>query len=314
MSKPKFTDTISMLQGMAPWDVPLNPEVQNHITAVFNSIHGEGGEAFCEREARYIHRTIVEDKKKWTVTPLSVFLAFVDLAVKNLTLEPGAQALCYLLHRSVKLPAAGDKEVWENRVYIAITGYGEILLRQRAGQIRHCDTPTVVYEGDDFSYRESGGRKQVSYALDINHNPARPRACFMKITRIDGSIDYAIILSEAWARLSKYSEKQNKGMTNPLYSSGEGNSIDPGFLIAKCVKHAFKSYPPLPIGRGMVMEADLPDKEQAPDYYNLGDTSSPDIATDPAPHEATSFDPPRDTSAGIVIDTDNDEAHGDDAW
>lgn len=172
----------------------------------------------------------------------------------------------------------------------------------------------MVYEGDDFSYRESGGRKQVSYTLDINHNPARPWACFMKITRIDGSIDYAIILPEAWIRLSKYSEKQNKGNVNPLYSSGEGNSIDPGFLIAKCVKHAFKSYPPLPIGRGMVMEADLPDKVQAPDYYNLGDTSSPDLATDPAPHEQASFDPPRDTSAGIVIDTDNDEAHGDDAW
>lgn len=314
MSKPKFTDTISMLQGMAPWDVPLNPEVQNHIAAVFNSIHGDGGEAFCEREARYIHRTIVDDKKKWNVTPLSVFLAFVDLAVKNLTLEPGAQALCYLLNRSTKLPAADNKEVWENRVYISITGYGEILLRQRAGQIRHCDTPTVVYQGDDFSYRESGGRKQVSYALDINHDPARPLACFMKITRIDGSVDYAIILPEAWDRLSKYSAKQNQGKANALYSSGEQNSIDPGFLIAKCVKHAFKSYPPLPIGRGMVMEADLPDKKETPDYYNIGDTSSPDLATDPAPHEAASFDQPQDTSAGIIIDTDTDEAHGDDAW
>ena len=316
MSANRFADTLGKLQQMKPWDVPLDPNVTNHIVTLYNSIHGEGGECFAERESRYINRMIVDDKNKWNVTSLSVFLAFVDLAVKDLTLEPGAQAVCYLLHRGtpITVPDASGKlsEVWENRVYISITGNGEILLRQRAGQIRHCDTPTVVYEGDEFSYRERDGRKYVSYGLNLSHNVANPIACFMKITRIDASVDYAIILPEAWARLAKYSGKNNKGKVNALYTSGEGNTIDPGFLIAKCVKHAFKSYPKLPIGKGMVMEADMPEEEeQMPDYYNLGATPE---STEPAGSKKTpeSFAEPADCTGGVTVDPAADNADGED--
>lgn len=292
----RFGDTLAKIQQLQPWEVPVNADVQAHIVNLYNSIHGEGGEAFAERESRFINRAIVDDKAKWNATSISVFLAYVDLAVKNLTLEPGAQALCYLLHRSTKLIDTNGKDYWENRVYISITGYGEILLRQRAGQIRHCDTPTVVYEGDTFSYTESDGRKHVSYGLNLAHNAANPIACFMKITRLDGSIDYAIILPAAWQRLAEYSGKQNKGRINDLYSSGLNGSIDPGFLIAKCVKHAFKSYPKLPIGKGMVMEADLPEEEQMPDYYSM-DASEPQQEKQPE-----SFSPADDHTDGVTVD------------
>lgn len=309
MSVNRFAETVAKLQTMKPWEVPTNAEVQAHIVNLYNSIHGEGGEAFAERESRYLNCAIVDDKKKWNVTPMSVFLAYVDLTVKNLTLEPGAQALCYLLNRSTKLTDGSGKAFYENRVYISITGYGEILLRQRAGQIRHCDTPTVVYEGDRFSYDEIDGRKHVSYGLNLSHNPGNPIACFMKITRIDGSVDYAIILPEGWHRLQKYSDKQNGDYKNGLYTSGIDNSIDPGFLIAKCVKHAFKSYPKLPIGKGMVMEADLPEEEQMPDYYNMGGVESPE-AVQSQPKQDTGFAPAPDHSEGVTVDpsaTDSDD-------
>ncbi len=296
----RFADTVSKLQQLAPWDVPTNSEVQDHIIALYNQVHGSGGEAFAERESRYLNRAIIDDKKKWNVTSLSVFLAYVDLAVKDLTLEPGSQALCYLLNRNTKLKDANNKDVWENRVYISITGYGEILMRQRAGQIRHCDSPTVVYEGDKFSYEETDGRKSVSYGLNISHDASRPIACFMKITRIDGSIDYAIILPEGWRRLQAYSDKQNGDYKNALYTCGAGGSIDPGFLIAKCVKHAFKSYPKLPIGKGMVMEADLPEEEQMPDYYSLGGSNPTPDAT--PSRTAESFAEPADISEGVTVD------------
>lgn len=321
MSLNKFADTVSKLQQMKPWEVPVNPEIGNHIVTLFNTVHGEGGEAFYERESRFIHRMIIDDKNKWNVTSLSVFLAFVDLAVKNLTLEPGAQALCYLQQRGTKVTVCDAnnnlQDVWENRVYISVTGYGEVLLRQRAGQIRHCDSPTIVYEGDDFSYIEKDGRKHVTYGLNIHHNPANPIACFMKITRLDGSVDYAIILPEAWARLENYSLEQNKrqardkdkAKANTLYSSGVGGSIDPGFLIAKCVKHAFKGYPKLPIGKGMVMEADLPEKEQMPDYYNL---DSPGIAQETK--EPESFAAPVEHTEGVTVDPANDETADDGTW
>lgn len=306
----RFADTASKLQKLEPWLVPMSAEVQDHIVSLYNQVHGSGGEAFAERESRYLNQLIVDDKNKWSVTPLSVFLAYVDLAVKDLTLEPGAQAMCYLLNRNTKLKDVNGKDVWENRAYIAITGYGEILMRQRAGQIRHCDSPTVVYEGDKFSYEETNGRKSVNYGLNLNHNPGKPIACFMKITRIDGSVDYGIILPEGWRRLQAYSDKQNKDYKNKLYTSGEGGSIDPGFLIAKCVKHAFKSYPKLPIGKGMVMEADLPEEEQMPDYYSMGG-EAPEVAHE-EPKEPESFAESPDHSEGVTVDPSASEDSFDD--
>lgn len=320
MSVNKFADTVSKLQQLQPWEVPTNADVQSHIITLFNQVHGEGGEAFAERESRYLNRLICDDKNKWNVTSLSVFLAYVDLAVKNLTLEPGAQALCYLLNRSIQLKGQDGKDYYENRAYISITGYGEILLRQRAGQIRHCDSPTVVYEGDTFNYVEEDGRKHITYGLNLSHNPANPIACFMKITRLDGSVDYAIMLPEGWHRLKNYSLKQNargrrdkeNAKANDLYSSGVGGSIDPGFLIAKCVKHAFANYPKLPIGKGMVMEADLPQKEeQMPDYYSMGGDTR-EAATPQSPKEAESFAAPADYTEGVTVDPASDDADSDD--
>lgn len=301
MATNRFAATVGKLQQLQPWDVPLDAEVQTHIITLYNSVHGSGGEAFAERESRYLNRAIVDDKKKWNVTSLSVFLAYVDLAVKDLTLEPGSQALCYLLTRNTQLKDANGKDYWENRAYISITGYGEILLRQRAGQIRHCDSPTVVYQGDEFTYRETDGRKQVSYVLNLSHDPAAPIACFMKMTRIDGTVDYAIILPEGWRRLQIYSDRQNGNYRNKLYTSGEGGTIDPGFLIAKCVKHAFKSYPKLPIGKGMVMEADLPEEEQLPDYYSMG-TPDDNPQSTQTPQKPESFAEPADHSGGVTVD------------
>lgn len=316
MSTNKFADTVSKLQSLKPWEVPVNLDVHHHIVTLYNQVHGEGGEAFAERESRFINRMIIDDKSKWNVSALSVFLAYVDLAVKDLTLEPGAQALCYLLNRSTKVNTGDGNgkivESWENRAYISVTGYGEILMRQRAGQIRHCDTPIVVYEGDEFSYIEQKGRKEVSYGLNLSHNPGNPIACFMKITRLDGSVDYAIILPEAWQRLAGYSLKQNErgrrdkenAKANELYTSGINNSIDPGFLIAKCVKHAFKNYPKLPIGKGMIMEADIPEKEQMPDYYSMGESD--------APKATESFAESADHSEGVTVDPSAENAGSDD--
>lgn len=305
----RFADTVSKLQQLKPWEVPTNADVQDHIVTLYNQVHGSGGEAFAERESRYLNRFIIDDKKKWNVTSLSVFLAYVDLAVKDLTLEPGAQALCYLLNRNTKLKDSNGKDCWENRAYIAITGYGEILQRQRDGQIRHCDSPTVVYAGDEFSYKEVDGCKHVTYGLNINHDPGNPIACFMKITRVDGSVDYGIMLPEGWKRLQGYSDKQNGNYKNELYTSGVGGTIDPGFLIAKCVKHAFKSYPKLKIGKGMVMEADLPEEEQMPDYYSMGGGDGVEAPEAPqAPQKPESFAEPADHSEGVTVDP---SAYGD---
>ena len=297
---------------LKPWQVPDHPEIRRQIADVYNAIHKEGGEAFVEREAHYIVDAIIDDEKKWNVSPHSVYLAFLELAVENLSLRPGAQALCYLLFRSVKYSSYDNKtqkvvERWENRCYIAITGYGEIYCRQRDGQIRHCDSPTIVYEGDEFKYSEEDGRKKVTYSLDLDHDVSRPKACFMKITRTDGTTDYAILLREAWERLAGYSLKQNERTSrdkaaarpNALYLSGPGGSIDPGFLIAKCVKQAFKNYPKRRIGQNTMMMADLPDEEET-------------MAQEPQSRIPESFAPPADTSTGVTVDPASSATSSDD--
>ena len=64
-----------------------------------------------------------------------------------------------------------------------------------------------------------------------------------------------------WERLAVYSEKKNFGKANALYTSFNGG-IDPGFLAAKMIKHAFKSYPKVSL-RGQFTQL-APEPEEAP--------------------------------------------------
>ena len=34
----------------------------------------------------------------------------------------------------------------KKRAYVSVTGYGELTMRMRAGQIKYADNPVVVYE------------------------------------------------------------------------------------------------------------------------------------------------------------------------
>ena len=97
-------------------------------------------------------------------TNTSVYFAFMFLAISGLSLEKGITTTCYLECRSQKV---GDDEkgrpVYENNACITVTGYGEIVLRQRAGQIRSVDTPKIVYDCDTFRYGERDGRPFVTF-------------------------------------------------------------------------------------------------------------------------------------------------------
>lgn len=73
MSANRFADTLGKLQQMKPWDVPLDPNVTNHIVTLYNSIHGEGGECFAERESRYINRMMSTTRTNGTSPPSPYF-------------------------------------------------------------------------------------------------------------------------------------------------------------------------------------------------------------------------------------------------
>lgn len=301
---------VKELQTMKATDVIRNERVRNQFINVYNSIWKEGGENAYEREAIYFNQQLRDKPGIRECSGTSVFYSFIDLAVKGLTLAPGSQALCYLIPRSVKIGVdQTGKDVWEKCCNLVVSGYGELVLRVRAGQIRHADNPVIVYEGDHFEYGEQNGQKIVNYMSSFPRKSNHIIACFLKITRADGTIDYSVMTEQDWLRLKGYSDKQNTfydyknnqwvTKSNELYGKKD-SQIDTGFLMAKCVKHAFKTYPKLQIGRGTSLESETIDAPQ-PDFDPYADVAGKQE------RQEESFAPAPDMSAGVTITSDDDE-------
>ena len=315
-----ITLTVDELNKLQPADILTHAPVRDKFIQIWDTLWGEGtGEAAYQRELVYFNHWLKDNAQTAAkVTRFSVFTTFIDLAVCGLSVEPGVRALCYLQPRSL---AIGKDErggtVYENRLTLTVSGYGELVMRARAGQIKYADNPVIVYEEDSFSFSDNDGRKSVKYTCNLPHRSRHIVACFMKIVRTDSSVDYAVMFEEDWTRLSQFSARQNRkwnsqarryedGAPNALYSSQDGG-IDPGFLMAKCIKHAFKTYPKVRIGRGTQMETDTVDQPQD-DFYGVDE---PGADPQPEPGKPQDFCPPRDESRGITIDPgqseDNDE-------
>ena len=307
------------LQSMKAIDVIRNERVQSQFINVYNSIWKEGGEQVYEREAIYFNQQLRDKAPLRECSGTSIFYAFIDLAVKGITLAPGTQSLCYLIPRKVKVGVdQTGKDIWEKVCNLTISPYGELVLRKNAGQIRHADNPVIVYEGDTFQYGEQNGQKIVNFMAAFPRKSDKIVACFIKITRADGTIDYSVMTENDWKRLQGYSDKQNtyydaktrqyitKG--NELYNNN--GQIDTGFLMAKCIKHAFKTYPKLNIGRGSSLETETIE-QQAPEFDPYGGVSEPTAL--PQPQEQH-FAPAPDMSAGVTIDPAQQPNNDDDTF
>ena len=317
-----ITDLARRLSSMKAVEVVRDEMVRDRFIAVFNAIHKHGGEEVYEREANYFNKQLRDSENLQKCTATSIFLAFIDIAVQNISIEPGTQALAYLLPRNFKVSGPNGSTAWEKRCYLTLSGYAEIVLRQRAGQILYADNPVVVYQGDSFEYGECDGRKFVDFVAKIPHTSSCIIACFMKITRADGSIDYSVMLPNDWKRLASYSAENNKRVdrstgeehkkANELYSSYNGD-IDPGFLVAKCIKHAFKTYPKLAIGKGTALESEV-DEQQQQEIDPYGGVSS---GTPAETTQDKSFAAPEVTSSGIVVkptETESENPANDDIF
>ena len=224
-----------------------------------------------------------------------------------MSIEQGVRALAYLQGKSYCTGSdASGRKVYEARCVLVVSGYGELVIRERVGQIRHADNPVIVYTEDDFSYSDTDGRKSVSYTCHLPHSSRKVVACFIRITRADGSIDYGTMFEEDWNRLADYSANQNKkwddnakqyvkGRPNALY--GDNNSgIDTGFLAAKCIKHAFTTYPKIPIGSGAVLETEEPDNTTH-DELVTNKPEEPAVKPDNSPSFTET-----NTSSGVTVD------------
>ena len=280
--------------------------VMEKVVEVYNLMHGEGGEAFFERERQNFQKIISESIYLKKCTAFSIYTSIIDLSVYNLSVEPGAQATAYLIPRNVNIGKGSDsKDVYETRCNLKISGYGELVIRASAGQILYADNPIVVYDNDEFSCSVSGEKKSVEYKCNLPHKGHQVIGCFIRIVRSDRSVDYSWLLEEEIERLKGYSSKANKKWNererkyeykaNELYTSNDGN-IDTGFLIAKTIKHAFKTYPKIKVGKSTVLQSEDPEPEKTEDIYG--------VQTDSVPSEKERpFGPPvNDMAKGVTID------------
>jgi len=152
----------------------------------------------------------------------------------------------YLTVRNHKVIQQGPppKEVWEKRLELAISHYGETSLRQKQGIIRMLDGPHCIYEGDTIA-----NLNPAKNTLDHTKQfPAQPNskvlAVYEFIVMPDGSKLLRFYDQNDFNRWAGYSAKQNTTTgANKLYTSGPGGGIDPGFAMAKCIKHGYKGLP-----------------------------------------------------------------------
>lgn len=320
----KIEITIEQLNKLQPSEIVRQDNVRDKFIQIYEAMWtpstGVSGEAAYEKEARNFNRLLSEKEDiRKKCNHFSLFTSFLDVAISGLTLDPGTKAQAYLLARSIAVDSYVDergqkKNRYETQCVLTISGYGELVLRARCGQIRHADNPVIVYEEDSFEYGERDGQKFVNYTCRLPHTTGRIVACFMKITRADGSIDYAVMLPEDWIRLSSYSARQNtkydyqtkqwvQGKPNALYTA-QGGQIDPGFLVAKCIKHAFKTYPKARVGRATQLESQQVDETEITDdiYGITADGEKVDTATGEIIQEKQDFTPQTNTSAGVTVD------------
>ena len=304
--------TVEEINQLKPLDIVEHPIVRERFTQIYETLWGNG-EAAYQRESIFFNKALRDNDngKLQKATPFSIFTAFIDLAVCGLSLEPGTRALAYLMGRNVNV-GSREQPRWEGRCVLTVSAYGELVMRTRAGQIRHADNPVSVYDNDEFSFRDTDGRKSVSYTCNLPHTGHNITACYLRITRADGSIDYSVMFPEDWCRLAGYSQKQNRGRANELYGM-DGNGIvhiDPGFLMAKCIKHAFKSYPKVRIGRGTELQSQQVDEQpqlSEEDIYGVNvDTETGEIREQAAPVPQP-FGDPDPAPQGVTVDTDDEE-------
>jgi recombinational DNA repair protein RecT len=278
--------------------VPERDDVKKRFVALCMKIHGMTEEAAVveyERETMYYKQSLRESDKLRQCTQISLYSAFLEIAVLGVTLQPGAKSEAYLESRS-------------RTCYLRLSPYGELNLRIRSGQIIRMSNPQVIYEGDIFQPRtnERGD-------MTVDYRPAIPRksktivGCYVCIVLPNDGRDFKWLLEDDIERLKGYSMRQNNGSPASNYTKNNGQ-IDPGFLEAKTIKHAMRAYTKLRISDNVTVDDDDDEAatvpRQADTGPDAGETALP--ASNDGQRQATASNDERTQSVptangGIII-------------
>lgn len=167
-------------------------------------------------ELGHLKRHYEDNAQLRECTDDSLLLSVKEVIKKNLSLDKNA-GLVYLMTRNVN---KGTKEApkWVKICEVKESPNGLISLNRQMGLLLDIERPKLI--------RNDKG-KVIGGSVNILKNSyPEPRWETMEFDEFD---------IKRWA---KYSEKQNKGRTNELYTSGECGGIDDGFMRAKIIKHS----------------------------------------------------------------------------
>lgn len=241
-----------------------------------------------ERELRYYKRAVSESEKLKQCTGISLVSAFLELSIQRLSLQPGQKADCYLEARSAKITVPeqrGDKTVnvekWVQVCRLVLSAYGELNLRIQSGQIIRMNNPIVIYEGDHFQPKTTDrGELTVEYWPAIPRQSNKIIGCWVSMILPHNGIDFKWLLLDDIQRLAEYSKPKTRAtadytpQANALYTANDGQ-IDPGFLEAKTIKHAFRSKTKLKVSDAIAFEDDQDDEPESFADTKPADTVNP---------------------------------------
>ena len=229
------------------------PEVGDrfkHIYSIMNG--GNESRAAVKYEAEKFHfMKLIQDKPDLQqCSKLSLYGCFLDMAVNGLSFDPSLKH-AYVVSFNTNVGTKNDPK-WEKRATLMISGYGELHMRVQQRQIKYADNPILVYEGDEFRHGTRDGK------VFLDHVAAHPRktdniiACYLRIERNDGSVDYKVLSIDEVMKLKKFSKDPNsKAWTDGL----------PGMIQAKTLKHAFRSYPKMRMGEFSQLQSNVVDAD-----------------------------------------------------
>lgn len=266
MENKPSTAVTTYIERLSPVQLVEDPKVSDKFITLYNSIHGsKQGELFYHKEKFNYLKLLSENQALKDCTKLSLYGCFLDVAVNGLSFETGNKPLAYITTRNFNV-GTRENPKFEKRAAVQISPYGELVMRMRSGQIRHADNPVIVYEGDTFQPKITPeGKKTVLYEAMIPRKSDHIIGAFIRITRNDGTVDFEWMVEQDINRIKGYSERQNKGNANALYTSN-GGQIDPGFLAAKMIKHAFRTYPKVRTGQFSELETEKIEPETQINY------------------------------------------------
>lgn len=243
------------LDSLHPQTLVDDEKVKRQFISTYSKIHRKSeqdAEVVWEKESLYYKKALTANEKLKSCTQLSLYSAFLEIAIQGLSIQPGQKSDAYLEARGQKV----DNNSWITVCYLRITAYGELNLRIQSGQILRMLNPVVVYEGDKFQPRTNQqGELYVEYEPCIPRKSKIIIACWVRIILPEGVNDFKWLTQEDIERLKNYSIPRGKQNPKPnaLYESNDGQ-IDPGFLEAKTIKHAMRAYTKLRVGDNVMFE------------------------------------------------------------